>query len=236
LQDFEYWGRLTANPTLDRMPSTYGEDPAWDNAVVNPRAAPSAPSERFIGCWPGERPRTDEDCCRSDCGCWQEANLHDLERDDSGIGERVLRIEIMHFGLATVRPVVNFSQERRDLKNRNDRLLFANSEVILARNVVRQNVPVQNCRPFVRFKVRTERASVTPFDSFLPRCPTAFRPPALAAANFRGARPILHCKLSLNKFLPDAEREPSRVPVCGRSGKDFSQRLATSASHRARIG
>jgi len=35
LQDFAYSERLTANLTLDRMPETCGEDPAWDNAGIN---------------------------------------------------------------------------------------------------------------------------------------------------------------------------------------------------------
>lgn len=86
----------------------------------------------------------------------------------------------------------------RDLANRKWSALVrqfrSRGKVNLARSVVRQRVPVRELSSVRVVQSPHGTGEVTPFDAFLPPCPTPFRPPALAARNFRGARPILHCK------------------------------------------
>jgi len=66
-----------------------------------------------------------------DWSYWKEAILHDLERVHTDIRQCVSRIDIMRMGHAMIRPAVGsiFSEERRLLSRRNDRILFANSDL-----------------------------------------------------------------------------------------------------------
>src|SRR2546423_15052106 len=56
---------------------------------------------------------------------------HDLERVHSDIRQCVSRIDILRMGHAMIRPTVGsiFSEERRRLRRRNGRILFANSDL-----------------------------------------------------------------------------------------------------------
>jgi hypothetical protein len=66
-----------------------------------------------------------------DWNFWKEAILSDLERVHGDIRQCVSRIDIMRMGHAMARPGVGsvFSPERRNLRNLDGRILFANSDL-----------------------------------------------------------------------------------------------------------
>jgi len=66
-----------------------------------------------------------------DWSYWKEAILHDLERVHRDIRQCVTRIDIMRMGHAMARPKPGaiFSPERLTLRERQGRILFANSDL-----------------------------------------------------------------------------------------------------------
>lgn len=145
LHDFEYSPWLTANLTLDRIPTTYGGDPTWDSVFMQSPTlgyvdamhqslrtyvdrtvwtfywalADGSPSEKRL------------QLLSSDWAYWKEAILHDLERVHPDIRHCVSRIDIMRMGHAMARPKVGaiFSPERIALRKLHGRILFANSDL-----------------------------------------------------------------------------------------------------------
>ena len=147
LRDFQYSPWLTANLTLDSMPSTLGDEPAWDNVVKD------SPTLGYVDAM-HQSLRTFADktvwtfywalaegapsanrvmLLEKDWAYWKEAILHDLERVHKDIRRCVSRIDVMRMGHAMVRPAVGsiFSPERRTLQNPKpgDGLIFANSDL-----------------------------------------------------------------------------------------------------------
>jgi glycine/D-amino acid oxidase-like deaminating enzyme len=143
--DFEYSPWLTANLTVEHLPSNYGTDPTWDNVVMG------SPSLGYVDAmhqtvrsyvkrtvwtfyWalaeglPGANRQL---LLEKDWSHWKEAILHDLERVHPDIRQCVSRIDVMRFGHAMARPVPGaiFSAERRKLVGLDGQLLFANSDL-----------------------------------------------------------------------------------------------------------
>lgn len=145
LHDFEYSPWLTANLTLERMPTAYGSDPTWDNVVMN------SPTLGYVDAthqtvqshvehtvwtfyWAlaeGTPADNRKMLLEKDWSYWKETILRDLERVHPDIRQCVSRMDVMRFGHAMARPKPGaiFSAERRRLAKLDGRLLFANSDL-----------------------------------------------------------------------------------------------------------
>ena len=145
LHDFEYSPWLTANLTLEHLPHSYGGDPTWDSVVLD------SPTLGYVDAthqnlrtqvdrtvwtfyWAlaeGPPSQNRQRMLQRDWNYWKEAILHDLERVHRDIRQCVSRIDIMRMGHAMARPKVGavFSPERRRLRRRQGRILFANSDL-----------------------------------------------------------------------------------------------------------
>jgi len=145
LQDFEYSPWLTANLTLDRMPTNYGSDMTWDNVVMNSptlgyvdamHQTVQSHVERTVWTFywalaEGTPAENRKMLLEKDWAYWKEAILHDLERVHPDIRQCVSRIDMMRFGHAMARPKPGaiFSDERRHLAKLEGHVLFANSDL-----------------------------------------------------------------------------------------------------------
>jgi len=145
LYDFEYSPWLTANLTLDRIPSTYGSDPTWDNVVMKSptlgyvdamHQTVQSRVERTVWTFywalaEGTPASNRKMLLEKDWRYWKDAILSDLERVHPDIRDSVSRIDMMRFGHAMARPKPGaiFSEERRRLTKPEGRVLFANSDL-----------------------------------------------------------------------------------------------------------
>jgi hypothetical protein len=139
---FVYSPWLTANLTLDRLPS---EDSAWDNVIYDSPALGyvvathmSLKSQIDRSVWtfywalahkpPDEMRKL---LLEKDWLYWREAILHDLSRAHPNFRDCVSRIDIMRIGHAMARPVPGFltSQKRRELSSIKGPLSYANSDL-----------------------------------------------------------------------------------------------------------
>lgn len=144
-RDFEYSPWLTANLTLEHLPSSYGTDPTWDNVVMGSPTLGYVDAmhqtvrshvERTVWTFywalaEGSPQANRQLLLEKDWSYWREAILHDLERVHPEIRQCVSRIDVMRFGhaMARPRPGAIFSEERRNLARLDDHLLFANSDL-----------------------------------------------------------------------------------------------------------
>jgi len=145
LHDFEYSPWLTANLTLERLPSNYGTDLTWDNVVMDSPTLGYVDAmhqtlrshiERTVWTFywslaEGAAAANRQLLLERDWSYWKEGILHDLERVHPDIRQCVSRIDMMRFGHAMARPKPGaiFSDERRRLATQTGRLLFANSDL-----------------------------------------------------------------------------------------------------------
>lgn len=145
LPEFEYSPWLTANITLDHLPTSHGNDSTWDNVVMNSPTLgyvdalhQSVRSQVDRTVWTfywalaqGEPAANRRLLLEKDWNYWKEAILHDLERVHLDIRQCVSRIDIMRFGHAMARPKPGsiFSEQRRRFAHADGRLLFANSDI-----------------------------------------------------------------------------------------------------------
>lgn len=145
LHDFEYSPWLTANLTLERLPSNYTSDLIWDNVVMDsPTLGYVDAMHQTLGSrvertvwtfyWAlaeGAPAANRQLLLERDWSYWKEAILRDLERVHPDIRRCVSRVDVMRFGhaMARPRPGAVFSTERRKLANASGRLLFANSDL-----------------------------------------------------------------------------------------------------------
>lgn len=145
LRDFEYSPWLTANLTLDRIPSSYGGDPTWDSVFME------SPTLGYVDAthqslrthidrtvwtfyWAlaeGSPSENRQLLLNREWSYWKEAILHDLERVHPEIRKCVSRVDIMRMGHAMARPKPGaiFSAEHRNLRKTAGRVLFANSDL-----------------------------------------------------------------------------------------------------------
>jgi len=145
LHDFQYSPWLTANLTLETIPQSRGLQPAWDNVIMD------SPTLGYVDAmhqslrtfadrtvwtfyWAlaeGTPAANRQMLLEKDWAYWKEAILTDLGRVHKDIRKCVSRIDIMRMGHAMVRPAVGviFSLERSRLRNSDDRLYFANSDL-----------------------------------------------------------------------------------------------------------
>jgi len=136
---FVYSPWLTANLTLDRVPS---EDTAWDNVIYDSPALGyvnathmSLKSQIDRTVWtfywalahkpPAEMRKL---LLEKDWMYWREAILHDLSRAHPNIRDCVSRIDIMRIGHAMRRPVPGFLGEV-DFQPKKGPLIYANSDL-----------------------------------------------------------------------------------------------------------
>ena len=145
LQTFVYSPWLTANLTLERIPDSQGAEPSWDTVFMDSptlgyvdatHQSVSSHLERAVWTFywaladgtPAQNRRL---LLERDWNYWKEAILQDLERVHKDVRRCVSRIDIMRMGHAMVRPSVGsvLSEERAMLKHRNNRVLFANSDL-----------------------------------------------------------------------------------------------------------
>jgi putative NAD(P)-binding protein len=145
LRDFDYSPWLTANLSLERLPAANGDDPTWDNVVMNSptlgyvdatHQSVRSHIERtvwtFYWALAEDPPSVNRKLLlEKDWNYWKEAILRDLERVHPDIRQCVSRIDVMRFGHAMARPAPGaiFSAERRKLASLEGRLLFANSDL-----------------------------------------------------------------------------------------------------------
>ena len=145
LHDFEYSPWLTANLTLERLPSNYGPDLTWDNVVMDSPTLGYVDAmhqslrshlERTVWTFywslaEGAPSANRQLLLERDWTYWKEAILHDLERVHPDIRQCVSRIDVMRLGHALARPKPGaiFSDERRRLARQRSHLLFANSDL-----------------------------------------------------------------------------------------------------------
>jgi glycine/D-amino acid oxidase-like deaminating enzyme len=142
---FVYSPWLTANLTLDRIPESYGTEPTWDSVFMD------SPTLGYVDAthqtiksridrtvwtfyWAlaeGTPSQNRRMLLEKDWSYWKEAILQDLERVHKDIRRCVSRIDIMRMGHAMIRPSVGaiLSPERAQLKRREGRILFANSDL-----------------------------------------------------------------------------------------------------------
>lgn len=145
LHDFEYSPWLTANLTLEHLPSNYGSDPTWDSVFMD------SPTLGYVDAthqslrsyvdrtvwtfyWAladGSPAENRQLLLNKDWNYWKEAILHDLERVHRDIRQCVSRIDVMRMGHAMARPRVGaiFSSERRNLAKPRGNIVFANSDL-----------------------------------------------------------------------------------------------------------
>lgn len=138
----EYSPWLTANLTLDRLPS---EDSAWDNVIYDSPALGYVVATHMTlrsvvekSVWtfywalahkpPAEMRRF---LLEKDWSYWREAILNDLSRAHPNIRECVSRIDVMRIGHAMARPVPGFltSARRRELCAAKPPIYYANSDL-----------------------------------------------------------------------------------------------------------
>ena len=145
LRDFDYSPWLTANLSLERLPAANGDDPTWDNVVMNSptlgyvdatHQSVRSHIERTVWTFywalaEDPPPVNRKLLLEKDWNYWKEAILRDLERVHPDIRQCVSRIDVMRFGHAMARPAPGaiFSAERRKLASLEGRLLFANSDL-----------------------------------------------------------------------------------------------------------
>ncbi|HST11124.1 MAG TPA: hypothetical protein VLL05_12170, partial [Terriglobales bacterium] len=145
LRNFDYSPWLTANLSLERLPAASGDDPTWDNVVMNSptlgyvdatHQSVRSHIERTVWTFywalaEGPPLMNRKLLLEKDWNYWKEAILNDLERAHPDIRQCVSRIDIMRFGHAMARPTPGaiFSAERRKLGSLEGRLLFANSDL-----------------------------------------------------------------------------------------------------------
>lgn len=145
LTTFTYSPWLTANLTLERIPDSRGAEPSWDTVFMD------SPTLGYVDAthqslrtyidrtvwtfyWAlaeGTPAQNRQFLLEKDWSYWKEAILQDLERVHQDIRQCVSRIDVMRMGHAMVRPCVGsiLSEERAQLKRRDGRLLFANSDL-----------------------------------------------------------------------------------------------------------
>jgi len=143
LRTFAYSPWLTANLTLERLPGEI--EPSWDTVFMD------SPTLGYVDAthqslrthidrtvwtfyWAladGTPAQNRNLLLQTDWNYWRQAILHDLERVHKDIRQCVSRIDIMRMGHAMVRPTVGaiLSEERVRLKQRTNRLVFANSDL-----------------------------------------------------------------------------------------------------------
>ena len=145
LDDFHYSPWLTANLALESIPESHGFQPAWDNVVMDSptlgyvdamHQSLRSFSDRTVWTFywalaEGTPAVTRQMLLQKDWSYWKEAILTDLERVHKDIRKCVSRIDVMRMGHAMARPAVGtiFSAERSRLKESQDRLHFANSDL-----------------------------------------------------------------------------------------------------------
>jgi hypothetical protein len=138
----EYSPWLTANLTLDRLPS---EDSAWDNVIYDSPTlgyvvATHMTLRSFLekSVWTfywalAHKPAAEMRrlLLEKDWAYWREAILNDLSRAHPNIRECVSRIDVMRFGHAMARPVPGFltSARRRELCAAKPPIYYANSDL-----------------------------------------------------------------------------------------------------------
>ena len=136
---------LTANLTLDRLPSEHGFETAWDNVIYDSPALGYVVAthqslrthiDRTVWTFywslaEGSPAENRALLLAKDWSYWKEAILSDLERAHPDIRQCVSRIEILRLGHAMARPVPGFlgSEQRRRLAEGSGNLLFANSDL-----------------------------------------------------------------------------------------------------------
>lgn len=132
---------LTANLTLDRIPSDLGVEPAWDNVIYDSPAL-----GYVIATHMSTRSRIDRTVwtyywalaehtpaagrtllLEKDWNYWKEAILRDLERAHPDIRQCVARIDIMRMGHAMARPTPGFLS--RKPPQAPPGVLYANSDL-----------------------------------------------------------------------------------------------------------
>ena len=145
-QGFEYSPWLTANLTLERIPSERGIEMAWDNVIYDSPALGyvvathqnlSSRVDRTVWTyyWALAQATPSESrllLLEKDWNYWKEAILNDLSRPHPDIRACVSRIDIMRMGHAMARPSVGFlsSGTRRRLSNYGaGNVWFANSDL-----------------------------------------------------------------------------------------------------------
>ena len=142
---FVYSPWLTANLTLDRLPSERGIETAWDNVIYNSPALgyvvanhQSLQQHEEKSVWTyywalAEHSPQDGRALllARNWEYWKEAILNDLQRVHPDIRECVRRIDIMRMGHGMIRPSVDFinNTERKKLAQPAGRLMFANSDL-----------------------------------------------------------------------------------------------------------
>ena len=145
LQDFEYSPWLTANLTLDRIPTSYGGDPTWDNVFMDSptlgyvdamHQSLATHNDRTVWTFywalaEGSPSQNRQLLLAREWAYWKDAILHDLERVHPEIRKCVSRIDIMRMGHAMARPKRGaiFSAERRSLRKATGPVIFANSDL-----------------------------------------------------------------------------------------------------------
>ena len=145
IRDFEYSPWLTANLTLERLPSDYGPDLTWDNVVMNSPTLGYVDAmhqtvrshvERTVWTFywalaEGQPAANRQLLLDKSWEYWKEAILRDIERVHPDIRQCVSQIDIMRFGHAMARPKPGaiFHEQRRKLARLDGQLLFANSDL-----------------------------------------------------------------------------------------------------------
>lgn len=144
-EGFQYSPWLTANLTLDRIPSQDNADPAWDNVIYD------SPTLGYVNAthmslathfdrtvwtfyWSLAEYRPDDArrlLLAKDWGYWKEAILNDLARAHPEIRQCVAHIDIMRIGHAMARPAPGFvfSEARTRWLNPRGNIFFANSDL-----------------------------------------------------------------------------------------------------------
>lgn len=144
-EGFQYSPWLTANLTLDRIPTRDNADPAWDNVIYD------SPTLGYVNAthmslathfdktvwtfyW-SLAEYTPEDARRlllsKDWSYWKEAILNDLERAHPDIRQCVAHMDIMRIGHAMARPSPGFvfSEARTRWLKPLANIFFANSDL-----------------------------------------------------------------------------------------------------------
>lgn len=145
LNDFVYSPWLTANLTLERLPTSSGAEPSWDSVFLDSPTLGYVDAthqslrthiERTVWTFywslaEGTPAQNRQILLQNDWSYWKEAILRDLERVHKDIRQCVSRMDIMRMGHAMIRPAVGAisSEERIRLKRRDGRILFANSDL-----------------------------------------------------------------------------------------------------------
>ncbi len=140
--DFVYSPWLTANLTLDRLPS---DETAWDNVIYDSPAlgyvdATHMSLKSFIdrSVWTfywslAQKPPAEmrQLLLTKDWAYWRDLILHDLSRAHPSIRDCVSRIDVMRIGHAMARPVPGFltSEKRRELCSFKGTISYANSDL-----------------------------------------------------------------------------------------------------------